>query len=81
VSGVVRVFINGTPVDVAPGTDVRTALRAHDPVLDRRVADGTAFVTDARGIEIDASQGLVAGSILRVVIRSRRGGDGPDGDA
>jgi hypothetical protein len=76
-----RVFINGNPIDVEPGTDVRAALRAHDPALEERVTAGTAFVTDARGIEIDVAQRLAAGSILRVVIRSRRGGDRVDADA
>jgi hypothetical protein len=76
-----RVFINGTPIDVEPGTDVRAALRAHDPALEERVTAGTAFVTDARGIEIDVAQRLAAGSILRVVMRSRRGGDTVDADA
>ena len=74
-------FINGAPIDVEPGTDVRAALRSHDPALEERVAAGTAFVTDARGIEIDSEQRLAAGSILRVVIRSRRGGGALDADA
>ena len=76
-----RVFINGSPIDVEPGTDVRAALRAHDPALEERVTAGTAFVTDARGIEMDVAQQLAAGSILRVVIRSRRGGETVDADA
>ncbi len=80
-TAVLRVFINGSPIDVEPGTDVRAALRAHDPALEERVTAGTAFVTDARGIEVDVAQSLAAGSILRVVIRSRRGGDAVDADA
>jgi hypothetical protein len=81
VSAALRVFINNAPIDVEPGTDVRAALRSHDPALEERVAAGTAFVTDARGIEIDPEQRLAAGSILRVVIRSRRGGGELDADA
>jgi hypothetical protein len=71
-----RIFINDTPLDVEPGTDVRAALRAHDPALEERVAAGVAFVTDARGIEVGEENRLAAGSILRVVVRSRRGGGG-----
>jgi hypothetical protein len=81
VSDALRVFINGAPVDIQPGTDVRAALRAYDPALEERVAAGTAFVTDARGIEMDSETRLAAGSILRVVIRSRRGGGTLDADA
>ena len=80
-SDALRVFVNGAPVDVLPGADVRAALRTHDPALEERVAAGTAFVTDARGIEVDSETRLAAGSILRVVIRSRRGGGSLDADA
>ena len=47
-----RVFVNATPVDVAAGTDVRGAIRAHDPALEASAAAGAALVTDARGIEL-----------------------------
>jgi hypothetical protein len=76
-----RVFINATPVDVEPGTDVRAALRAHDPALEASAADGAALVTDARGIAVPLDQRLSAGSILRVVVRARRGEPDPDADA
>lgn len=67
-----RVFINGTAVNVEPGTTVRGALQAHDAALAERYAAGAAVVTDARGIEVKSDDRLSAGSILRVVIRSRR---------
>jgi hypothetical protein len=76
-----RVFINAAPVDVAPGTDVRGALRAHDPAMEASATAGTAFVTDARGIELPLDRPLAAGSILRVIVRARRGGQGADADA
>jgi hypothetical protein len=76
-----RIFINEAPLDMEPGADVRTALRMLDPTLEQRVATGTALVTDARGIELDLGQRLSAGSILRVIIRSRRGGGEADADA
>jgi hypothetical protein len=76
-----RVFVNAAAVDVAPDTDVRGAIRAHDPELGARVEAGAALVTDARGIEVPLDGGLAAGSILRVVVRARRGGKDPDADA
>lgn len=80
-TGPVRVFINGATVDVAPGSDVGAALRMHDPALAERVVAGAAVVTDARGIEMGIQQSVAAGSILRVVIRARRGAGSDDADA
>lgn len=77
-----RVFVNAAPVEVAPGTDVRGAIRAHDPALEARAAAGAALVTDARGIELALDGPLAAGSIVRVVVRARRGvGGEADADA
>jgi hypothetical protein len=81
VSAPIRVFINASPVEVPPGTDVRGAIRAHDPALERRAAAGTALVTDARGIEVSLDAPLAAGSILRIVVRARRGAEDADADA
>jgi hypothetical protein len=75
-----RVFVNGRPIDVASGTDVRGAIVAHDPSLAARVAAGTAYVTDARGIELAGDAPLEAGSILRVVVSARRPAESADAD-
>ena len=69
-----RVFINAEPVEVDAGTDVRGAIRAHDPELEARVASGSAYVTDARAIELPPEAGLSEGAILRVVVRAQRRG-------
>jgi hypothetical protein len=66
---------------VPPGTDVRGAIRAHDPALERRAAAGAALITDARGIEVPLDAPLEAGSILRIVVRARRGEPDADADA
>jgi hypothetical protein len=79
-SGPIRVFVNAVPVDVAPGTDVRGAILAHDPEMAASAASGAALVTDARGIELPLDGVLTAGSIVRVVVRARRGQQG-DADA
>ena len=76
-----RVFVNAAPVDVAPGTDVAGAIRAHDPELAARAESGSALVTDARGIELPLESRLAAGAIVRVVVRARRGAQEPDADA
>jgi hypothetical protein len=76
-----RVFIDGTGLDVPPGTTVLAAMHMHDAALAERVAGGTAYVTDARGIEVGPGDRLTAGSILRVVPRARRGGGTGDADA
>ena len=76
-----RVFVNASPVDVDAGTDVRGAIRAHDPALEASAAAGAALVTDARGIAVPLDGALSAGSILRVVVRARRGEPDLDADA
>ncbi|MEP6688357.1 MAG: hypothetical protein ABJC36_08405 [Gemmatimonadales bacterium] len=76
-----RVFVNATPVEVAVGTDVRGAIRAHDPALEASAAAGAALVTDARGIDLPLDAPLTAGAILRVVVRARRQGFETDADA
>ena len=76
-----RVFVNATPVDVAAGTDVRGAIRAHDPALEASATAGAALVTDGRGIELPLDGLLEAGSILRVVVRARRPARDADADA
>jgi hypothetical protein len=81
VSSPIRVFVNAAPVEVPPGTDVRGALLVHDPELARRAEAGSALVTDARGIELPLAAALAAGSILRVILRARRGGPDADADA
>ena len=75
-----RIFVNARPLDVPDGSDVGQAVAAHDAALADRVAAGTAYVTDARGIEVAAGSPLEAGSILRVVVRARRGGGSDDAD-
>jgi hypothetical protein len=76
-----RVFVNAVPLEVGPGADVRAAVLALDAELERKLAAGSAFVTDARGIEIPLESALAEGAILRVVVSARRAGGEPDVDA
>jgi hypothetical protein len=71
----ISVFVNGKVLNLPHGTDVAAAVQALDPVLERQIRDGFAYVTDARGIEISSGEPLAGGAILRVVVRSRRGAD------
>jgi len=77
-NGRIRVFVNERPVDLREGADVGEAVHAADPSLSEKVAAGSAYVTDGRGIEIDPAVRLAGGSILRVVVRSRRGSSDAD---
>jgi hypothetical protein len=76
-----RVFVNAVPLDVGKGSDVRAAVRALDADLERKLAGGAAFVTDARGIEVPPDATLAEGSILRVVVSARRTAEERDADA
>ena len=67
----IRVFVNAGVVDLPAGANVTDALRAADSSLLDKIAGGTAYVTDGRGIEIDPSTPLMSGAILRVVVRAR----------
>ncbi|HVJ99735.1 MAG TPA: hypothetical protein VM365_02680 [Gemmatimonadales bacterium] len=76
-----RVFVNGVPLEVDTGADVRAAVRALDAELERKLAAGSAYVTDARGIEVTPDATLAEGSILRVVVSARRTAEERDAHA
>ncbi len=75
-----RVFVDERPVSVPPGAVARDAVAALDPALLARLEDGTSYLTDARGVRLEAGALLAAGSIVRVV-RSARRSAGSDADA
>jgi hypothetical protein len=76
----ITVFVNGSLLNLPQGANVASAVRVFDSALESQVADGSAYVTDGRGIEISSAAPLSGGAILRVVVRSRRGGN-VDADA
>ena len=57
------------------GAAVAEAVRRFDGRLGEHVAEGRAYVTDGRGIEISPTETLTSGAILRVIIRARPGND------
>lgn len=75
--GSIRVFVNQRPVSLPAGATALEAVQALDPALAGRLADGTASLTDARGLPVDPASPVGAGSILRSV--SRRSAE-PDAD-
>jgi hypothetical protein len=77
----IRVFVNARALDLPAGADVEQAIRAYDPMLAGDVQSGAAYVTDGRGLELDAAARLAGGAILRVALRARRGGGTGAADA
>jgi len=76
-----RVFVNAVPLELDTGADVRAAVRALDAELEQKLAGGSAYVTDARGIEVTPDATLAEGSILRVVVSARRSAEERDAHA
>lgn len=66
------VFVNERPVRLPEGVPAHQAVAEHDPALAARLADGTAYLTDARGLDLDPAAPLTAGDIVRVVVSARR---------
>jgi hypothetical protein len=75
-----RVFVDAQPVEVESGAVARDAVAARDPTLLPRLDDGSAYLTDGRGIRLEPGAPLAAGAILRVVRSARRARE-PDADA
>ena len=80
-TGSIAVFVNDRAVRVPPGVPFAQAIAVSDDGLGRAVADGTALVTDGRGIGLDPASPVYPGAIVRVVISARRAAGGADADA
>ena len=63
----IRVFVNATPVDVAPGANALDCVRAFRPDEADAVASGQRLITDSRGLTIASESRAQAGSIYRTV--------------
>jgi hypothetical protein len=66
-SRMVRVFVNGSGVDVPAGSAALDAVQAWNGDAAVEVAAGTRLITDSRGLPIDATTPMSAGSILRLI--------------
>lgn len=69
----IRVYVNGRGVDVPTGAMAIDAVRASDVDAADQVIAGDRALTDSRGLPLDPSEVLVAGSIVRIISGRRRG--------
>lgn len=74
----IQIYLNERGLMIAPTATVREALRLGLPDLESAVADGTAVVTDGRGLPVALDAALFAGAILRAA-RSARRAEADDG--
>jgi hypothetical protein len=72
-----RAFVNGSGVNVAPGSTILDAVRAADAALADAVAAGTRAIADSRGLVIDATTPVTGGAVLRVVSSKAKRADAP----
>lgn len=68
----IRVFVNASGVDVPAGATALDAVRAQDTSAAADVEAGTRLITDSRGLPIDSSSPMSAGSILRLIANRDR---------
>ena len=75
----VRVFVNAIGVEVPQGSTALDAVRAWNVEAATAVESGRRVITDSRGLPIDGSVTMPAGSILRVVaVRDRSAASEPE---
>jgi len=72
----VRVFVNGSGVDVPAGSAAVDAVRAWNADAAGEISNGTRLITDSRGLPIAAATPMSAGSIIRLV--ANRSAAAPD---
>jgi tagatose-1,6-bisphosphate aldolase non-catalytic subunit AgaZ/GatZ len=69
----IRAYVNGRGVDVPQGASAIDAVRVADSDAADQVVAGERALTDSRGLPLEPSTVLVAGSIVRIVSGRRRG--------
>jgi hypothetical protein len=69
----VRVFVNGSGVDVPAGSAALDAVKMWNPSAASEVSTGTKLITDSRGLPMEASTPVSAGSILRLIAKRGAG--------
>ena len=79
-SSSIRIFVNGSGVDVATGSTAIDAVRAWNADAAQEVTGGTRLITDSRGLPIDGSTPMNAGSILRLIPKRDRAAAADEGD-
>jgi len=71
----IRAYVNGRGVDVPAGASAIEAVRIWDSAAADQVAAGERALADSRGLPLEPSAPLVAGSIVRIVSGRRRGAE------
>lgn len=66
-TGTLRVFVNGSGVDVPAGSSVLDAVRALDAAAAEEIRAGTRAAVDSRGLPVTAETPLHGGFVLRIV--------------
>ncbi len=72
----VRLFVNEQVVSADDDCDILAAIAAFDASLGAALKDGRAYVTDGVGLQLNPSDRVTTGAILRVVVSARRSGSG-----
>jgi hypothetical protein len=65
--------VNASGIDVPPGATALDAVRAWDASAAADVEGGRRLITDSRGLPLDATATMSAGSIIRLVAKRDRG--------
>ncbi|HEV8218028.1 MAG TPA: hypothetical protein VGP95_19385 [Gemmatimonadaceae bacterium] len=65
--------MNASGIDVPPGATALDAVRAWDASAAADVEGGRRLITDSRGLPLDATATMSAGSIIRLVAKRDRG--------
>lgn len=73
----VRVFVDGTGLDVPRGATALDAVQASGAVAADAVRAGTRVITDSRGLPVAPDAPVVAGAIFRLVAARARDGSAP----
>jgi hypothetical protein len=72
----IPVYVNASRVDVPAGSSALEAVRAWSADAAAEVSTGGRGIVDSRGLPLDPSSPMSAGSILRLVaVRHRAGAD------
>ena len=69
----IRVFVNSNGVEIPTGSTALDAVAAWSTDAAREVLAGARLITDSRGLPIDSTTPMSAGSILRLVANRDRG--------
>ncbi len=71
-----RVFLNGKPLSMPPGSTVLDAVQSADEAAATELRAGTRLVADSRGIPVATDTALTGGFVMRLISARARGTSG-----